>query len=108
MWERWPADAASCSSAMSSWGGCAGRGGGGGPKAGGKKTPEVLARIETLMQHETAGDPMTGLRWTRKTTEKIACELAALGLTVSARTVAKLLPQMGYSLRVNHKKIAHG
>ena len=60
------------------------------------------------MQHETAGDPMTGLRWTRKTTEKIACELAALGLTVSARTVAKLLQQMGYSLRVNHKKIAHG
>jgi hypothetical protein len=58
------------------------------------------------MQHETAGDPMTGLRWTRKTTEKIAHELAALGLTVSARTVAKLLQQMGYSLRVNHKKIA--
>src|SRR3990172_5371569 len=60
------------------------------------------------MQHETAGDPITGLRWTRKTTEKIAHELEALGLTVSARTVAKLLQQMGYSLRVNHKKIAHG
>lgn len=60
------------------------------------------------MKHETAGDPMTGLRWTRKTTEKIARELGALGLGVSARTVARLLKQMGYSLRVNHKKIANG
>ena len=58
------------------------------------------------MRHETAGDPMTGLRWTRRTTEKIAAELNALGIKVSPRTVARLLDKMGYSLRVNHKKIA--
>ena len=58
------------------------------------------------MRHETAGDPMTGLKWTRKTTENIALELRSLGITVSARTVARLLGQMGYSLRVNHKKRA--
>lgn len=60
------------------------------------------------MQYETAGDPMTGLKWTRRTTAKIARELQALGIVVSDRTVAKLLKQMDYSLRVNHKKLSEG
>ena len=60
------------------------------------------------MKHETAGDPMTGLKWTRRTTEKIAEQLGKLGIDVSANTVAKLLKQMGFSLRVNHKKLSHG
>jgi hypothetical protein len=58
------------------------------------------------MKHETAGDPMTGLKWTRKTTAKIAAELHLLGIKVSDRTVARLLKQMDFSLRVNHKKLA--
>ena len=58
------------------------------------------------MRIETAGDPMTGLRWTRRTTEKIAAELNALGIEVCPRTVARLLDKMGYSLRVNHKLVA--
>ena len=49
---------------------------------------------------------MTGLKWTHKTTGKIAAELGTLGLNVSPRTVARLLQQMGYSLRVNHKKLS--
>jgi len=66
----------------------------------------VIACIEDLMKHDTAGDPMTGLKWTHKTTVKIAAELGTLGLDVSPRTVARLLQQMGYSLRVNHKKLS--
>lgn len=58
------------------------------------------------MAHETAGDPMTGLKWTRRTTAKIAAELATLGITVCARTVARLLKNLDFSLRVNHKKLA--
>jgi len=49
---------------------------------------------------------MGGLKWTRRTTEKIAEELAALGIDVSAKTVARLLKQMGFSLRVNHKRLS--
>ena len=49
---------------------------------------------------------MTGLKWTRKTTAKISAELRGLGIIVSPRTVAKLLKEMGYSLRVNHKTLA--
>lgn len=60
------------------------------------------------MKHETAGDPMTGLKWTRRTTAKIAAELQRFGIVVSAKTVSRLLKQMGYSLRVNHKKLSAG
>lgn len=60
------------------------------------------------MKYETAGDPISGLKWTRKTTEKIADELESIGIGVSPNTVGKLLKKMGFSLRVNHKKIAYG
>ena len=57
------------------------------------------------MEYEIAGDPMTDLKWTRKTTAKISTELKAAGIDVSPRTVARLLEGMGFSLRVNHKKL---
>ena len=60
------------------------------------------------MKHETAGDPMTGLKWTRRTAGKIAKELRAAGLDIGKSSVLRLLKQMGYSLRVNHKKLSSG
>ena len=57
------------------------------------------------MEHDTAGDPMSGINWTRRTTEKIADELRAVGIDVCANTVAKLLKELGFRLRVNHKKL---
>ena len=44
--------------------------------------------------------------WTRKTTEKIAEELKNLNIRVSPNTVGKLLKEMGFSLRVNQKKLS--
>jgi hypothetical protein len=73
-----------------------------------KKTPEVIAAIEQLMEYETAGDPMTSLKWTKRTTRKIAAELANLTIHVSHTTVGKLLHRMGYSLRVNQKQLVCG
>lgn len=60
------------------------------------------------MEHDTAGDPMTGIKWTRRTTEKIAHELGELGIDVCANTVAKLLKGLEFRLRVNHKKLSRG
>jgi hypothetical protein len=57
------------------------------------------------MVHDTAGDPITGLKWTRKTTEKISRELLSAGLSVSRNTVGRLLKEQNYRLRVNHKKL---
>jgi hypothetical protein len=38
---------------------------------------------------------MTGVKWTRRTTEKIAGELRAAGVEVCATTVARLLNSLG-------------
>ena len=45
------------------------------------------------------------MRWTTKSTAKLAAELTAMGHRVSARTVAKLLKQAGYSLQANSKTL---
>ncbi len=58
------------------------------------------------MEHDTAGDPVTGLRWSRKTPDKIAELLQQTGIAVSANTVARLLYEMDYSLRVGRKQLA--
>jgi len=60
------------------------------------------------LKHETAGDPISGLKWTRRATEKIAKELKSLGIEVSRTTVARLLKELKYSLKVNHKKRSSG
>ena len=64
-----------------------------------------MAEIERLLEPDTAGDPISGLRWTRRTTAKIAAQLLRLRIRVSARTVARLLRKLHFSLRVNRKKI---
>ena len=58
------------------------------------------------MEYDTAGDPITGLKWSRKTTAKIAAQLHRAGIPVSPTTVRRLLHDLDYSLRVNHKMIA--
>lgn len=56
------------------------------------------------MEPETAGDPMSDLKWTRKTTAKISKALRKHGIQVGRNTVARLLKEMDFRLRVNHKK----
>ena len=48
---------------------------------------------------------MSGIRWTRRTTVKVAQQLANMGIKISPNTVAKLLKNLGYKLRVNAKKL---
>jgi hypothetical protein len=59
-----------------------------------------------LLEYDTAGDPITGLKWSRRTTAEIAMVLGDFRVVISPNTVARLLHQMGYSLRVNHKKLS--
>jgi hypothetical protein len=58
------------------------------------------------MIRDTAGDPMTDQKWTRKTTQKISQELRNAGIDVSAKTVARLLKNDKFRLRANAKKLA--
>lgn len=60
------------------------------------------------MKYDTAGDPMSGLKWSRKTPGKIAKELRSIEIKVSGKTVGRLLKAMRYSLKTNQKKISNG
>jgi hypothetical protein len=66
--------------------------------------PEILTEIRALMKYETAGDPIGGLKWTRRTTRKIADALSKKDIHVSKNTVGRLLKSIDFRLRVNHKK----
>ena len=68
----------------------------------------MIEAIHKLMERETAGDPINGLKWTRKTTGRIARQLKRLGIAVSRNTVGRLLRQMQYCLRTNRKTISAG
>ena len=68
----------------------------------------MIEHIAGLLKHDKAGDPVHGLKWTRKTTRKIARQLRRLDIRISASTVGRLLKKMGFSLRVNHKRLECG
>jgi Rhodopirellula transposase DDE domain len=71
-----------------------------------KISPGIIDKIKELMEREKAGDPMTDLKWTRRTTSKIARAITETGIRVSPTTVRRILKDLGCFLRVNCKKIS--
>lgn len=76
---------------------------GGGRKPIARYDPEILRALERLVDPVTRGDPQSPLRWTLKSTRRIADELTKQNHPVGARTVAGLLREAGYSLQANQK-----
>ena len=76
---------------------------GAGPKAKIDLDPELLVVLDSLVEPESRGDPMSPLRWTLKSTRVLAAELTRLGHKVGANLVGDLLHYMGYSLQANAK-----
>jgi hypothetical protein len=65
--------------------------------------PEIASALEALIEPVTRGDPESPLRWTCKSTRRLAEELTRQHHPVSDRTVAALLKECGYSLQGNRK-----
>jgi hypothetical protein len=76
---------------------------GGGRRPLTQSDPGLLEALERLIDPATRGDPVSPLRWTCKSTSKLAEELTQQNHSVSDRTVAMLLKQSGYSLQANRK-----
>jgi hypothetical protein len=76
---------------------------GGGDKPLIDKQPGLLSALDELVHPETRGNPMSMLRWTSKSSSKLAGELTRQGFAVSARTVLRLLHRLGYSLQADAK-----
>ncbi len=76
---------------------------GGGRKRLEDDDPTLIKSLKKIMDENTAGDPMSLLRWTHKSTRTIAEELTRQGHPVSHATVGRQLHQLGYSLQSNRK-----
>jgi hypothetical protein len=76
---------------------------GGGRKRLTETDPQLLTALEALVDPMTRGDPESPLRWTCKSTTKLAAELTRQNHPVTDRTVATLLKEAGYSLQANRK-----
>ncbi len=77
---------------------------GGGRKNLLTKQPELLQALDELLAPHTSGDPMRPLRWTSKSTEKLAKALQKKGFSVSASSVRAMLKSQGYSLQSNRRR----
>jgi hypothetical protein len=65
--------------------------------------PTLLKALDALVDPVTRGHPESPLRWTCKSTRKLAAELQKQQHAVCDRTVAALLIEEGYSLQANRK-----
>src|SRR5262245_12941338 len=78
---------------------------GGGRKRVAETDPGLRAALLGLVEPDSRGDPMSPLRWTTKSTRRLADELTTQGHRVSADTVAHLLRVEGFSLQANAKTL---
>ena len=76
---------------------------GGGRKPRIMHAPSLVHALEALVEPTTRGDPMSPLRWTCKSTRKLAAELSHQGHPISYRTVASMRMALGYSLQGTRK-----
>ena len=81
---------------------------GGGRKTIMSKSPDIKKEIGLILDENTAGDPMSPLKWTNKSTYSIAEELKSRGYTVSEDTVGRVVKQEGYTLQSNKKSKESG
>lgn len=78
---------------------------GGGRKDITEYHPNILEKLEALVDPVTRGDPRSPLRWTCKSTRHLSQELGRKGYSISNVTVADLLHRLDYSLQANAKTL---
>ena len=79
------------------------RSSGGGRKKLATKDASLLGDLDALVEPTSRGDPISPLRWTCKSTHRLADELKKKGHTVGQRTICDLLGQMHFSLQSTRK-----
>jgi len=68
------------------------------------KQPGLMSALDELVHPETRGNPMSFLRWTSKSTAKLAEELVRQGFKIADDTVGRILKDLGYSLQAPAKE----
>src|SRR6185503_507239 len=68
------------------------------------KDPTIITALELMLTDEVAGDPMTDQKWIRSSLSRLSKRLKEEGHQASTTTVARLLRNMGFSLKANKRK----
>ena len=68
------------------------------------KQPGLLEALDELVHPATRGNPMSFLRWSSKSTTKLADELVRQGFKITDDTVGRILKSLGYSLQAPAKE----
>ena len=76
---------------------------GGGRKRAEEHDPGLVSTLESLIDPQTRGDPMSPLRWTSKSIRVLTRALRERGHQVTAMVTRRLLRERGYSLQANAK-----
>ena len=79
---------------------------GGGRKKGSEVQPTLKSALDALVEPTAQGDPMLPLRWTTKSSRRLAEALRAQGYNVGKSQVCQLLHEMGYQLAANRKTLS--
>ena len=70
------------------------------------KDTKLVEEIEMILSESSAGDPMSQIKWTCKSTRNITEIISKKGYKVSNVTVMNILKEQGYSLRSNKKMLS--
>ena len=84
------------------------RGEGGGRKRIPDRNPEVRRRIEAILEENTAGDPMSYLKWTSKSTYRVADEISRTEERITKNTAASIIRTLGFTLQPSRKSFEGG
>ena len=76
---------------------------GGGRKKAVELDAEMLVVLDSLVEPDSRGDPMSPLRWTLKSTRMLAGEMTRLGHQAGSSLVGRMLHYLAYSLQANAK-----
>ena len=79
---------------------------GGGRKPMETTSPRLKRELDDILPDATAGDPVTGMKWSHKSVRKVESALHRRGVRVGRMTVARLMAKRRYSLRTNRKNLA--
>ena len=76
-----------------------------GAQAADESAPDIVQALDALVEPSSRGDPESLLRWTCKSTRRLAQELQRQGYDIGDRKVADLLHQLKYSLQAKAKTL---
>lgn len=81
------------------------RAAGGGRRKAEVTDPGLVDALNSLIEPQSRGEPESPLRWTTKSTRKLADQLTEMGHTISHSAVAKVLRSLGFSLQGTRKTL---